>query len=812
MLVWQPWLRPALGAIKDNSVGLIDTSRNVITASIDVGQRPGGAVVSDGALWVTNTGSATVSQISPDGQNVMRIIDVGPNPVGIAATDGAVWVANSGQRSVSQISTATGRVVNEIPVGNGPIAVATGAGYVWVANSGDSTISRIEPSTASVNLRIPVAARPISIVAGDLGVWIASADGATVTHLDPQTGVTLAAPIPVGGLPVGLALGGGAVWVATTDGRISRINPAQNQIDAFVDTGGKLSAIVADDSAVWVADPDGSVLRLDAADLAAAPNRITTSSSPEALALGEGGVWVATRASASSHRGGKLQVVFSKPLELDPVGLPSNSAIYLEADGLVGYRHAGGIVGSSLLPDLATSLPQATNGGLTYTFQLRPDLIYSTGAPVQAADFRRAIERAFQVSPDPDFGARFQFLAIVGTQACQLDDGSTVESCDLSQGILTDEASRTVTFNLTEPDPDLLYKLSLPMAFPVPGDVPMNQVVKGAFPGTGPYAVTSATENEVRLARNPNFRVWDADVRPDGYPDEIQWSTGIAADEQVAMVERGDAELMPFRLDNRIGPEAFANVRGQYAAQLQFASASYTGAWMNSAVAPFDHLEVRQALNLAVDRARVADFYGGALAAEVTCQYLPPGWLGYQPYCPYTTHPDPGGRWQAPDLDRARDLVAASGTSGEHVVVGPVLARHAAFRDYIVSVLRELGYDAVADPRTDRDAVYDFGQGYQIGVFEFFSGTQAPSEFLIGNTCFGSDGLSNYCDQGYDDLYRKALNLQTTDMSAAAAAWAAVDREAVDKALYAPLVNEGSDFLSQRVGNYQFNPGSGRTS
>ena len=42
-----------------------------------------------------------------------------------------------------------------------------------------------------------------------------------------------------------------------------------------------------------------------------------------------------------------------------------------------------------------------------------------------------------------------------------------------------------------------------------------------AFPGTGPYTFTGRTENEVRLGRNPRFRVWDAAVRPDGFPDEI---------------------------------------------------------------------------------------------------------------------------------------------------------------------------------------------------------------------------------------------------------------------------------------------------
>ena len=36
--------------------------------------------------------------------------------------------------------------------------------------------------------------------------------------------------------------------------------------------------------------------------------------------------------------------------------------------------------------------------------------------------------------------------------------------------------------------------------------------------------------------------------------------------------------------------------------------------------------------------------------------------------------------------------------------------------------------------------------------------------------------------------------------------WAALDHRAVDLALLAPMVNSGADFVSERVGNYQFSP------
>ena len=59
---------------------------------------------------------------------------------------------------------------------------------------------------------------------------------------------------------------------------------------------------------------------------------------------------------------------------------------------------------------------------------------------------------------------------------------------------------------------------------------------------------------------------------------------------------------------------------------------------------PFDNVEVRRAINLALDRERVVQIFGGEGAALPTCQQLPPNFPGYEPYCPYTIEPRTGGR------------------------------------------------------------------------------------------------------------------------------------------------------------------------
>ena len=222
---------------------------------------------------------------------------------------------------------------------------------------------------------------------------------------------------------------------------------------------------------------------------------------------------------------------------------------------------------------------------------------------------------------------------------------------------------------------------------------------------------------------------------------------------------------------------------------------------MNAEVPPFDNVKVRQAVNFAIDRLRMADVYGGPPLIAITCQVLPPGFPGYRPYCPYTLDPDAGGHWRAPDLDQARRLVEESGTKGMHVVVGPNFHSYDEERDYLATVLRDLGYDVSVTDFEHFDGSKDVVAIFPVGWGPDYL---APSIFFGLFTCGPSD--LHFCDEAFDAAYRHALDLQATDPAAAWQAWADLDRQATDLALWAPLYNAGGDFVSARVGNYQFSP------
>ena len=85
---------------ESNTVSVIDTATNTVTATVPVGKCPMGVAVSpDGTkVYVANEGSNNVSVIDTATNTVTATVTVGKSPYGIAVTpDGTkVYVANSG--------------------------------------------------------------------------------------------------------------------------------------------------------------------------------------------------------------------------------------------------------------------------------------------------------------------------------------------------------------------------------------------------------------------------------------------------------------------------------------------------------------------------------------------------------------------------------------------------------------------------------------------------------------------------------------------------------------------------------------------
>jgi peptide/nickel transport system substrate-binding protein len=368
---------------------------------------------------------------------------------------------------------------------------------------------------------------------------------------------------------------------------------------------------------------------------------------------------------------------------------------------------------------------------------------------------------------------------VVGGEACV----SRPATCDLSEGIVTDPAANTVTFHLTRPDSEFLVKLAGATALVVPAETPATDVGTSPVPATGPYMIQSfVPKGTVVLVRNPHFREWSRAAQPDGYPDRIEW-TPSGQDSAVDAVLAGRADY--YGLWKRPGGDRGDQLTTRYASQARrYPFLGQFAMYLNTRVPPFDDPRVRRALSYAVDRNAVRELYPGP--AQVTCQYVPPNFPGYQPYCPYTLNPR-AGAWTAPDRAAASRLIKASGTRGMQVTVWSAEDFVDVSR-YFVKLLDSLGYHArlrITGPDFYR-FVADSRNKAQLAAY-FHQGSPSPSELTAPLRCRSfvpnsgdNQNTAQYCSRELEGKIERALRLQATDPAAAGPAWAAVDRHIVD--------------------------------
>jgi peptide/nickel transport system substrate-binding protein len=285
---------------------------------------------------------------------------------------------------------------------------------------------------------------------------------------------------------------------------------------------------------------------------------------------------------------------------------------------------------------------------------------------------------------------------------------------------------------------------------------------------------------ELLMVRNPRFREWPAAAQPASYPDRILIRLGLSGARAAAAVADGRSDFLPSIGQFPSGAAYFKNYRSQLRINPQLTTAFL---FLNVNVPPFTDLRVRQGVNLALDRGLVVAGWGGPLAARPACQTLPPGLAGYRGYCPWTRNPAADGRWRAPDLPRARRLVAASGTAGMKVTVWDVSpSPEGAIKEAVETVraLRQLGYRAslrllppstyfaVTSDSRNHAQVVDGGWSADYASADDFIGKLTCAYFAPGDSV-ATDDADGFCDPGLDRQIARAAAEQTSNPAAAAA-------------------------------------------
>jgi 40-residue YVTN family beta-propeller repeat len=251
----------------DNTVSVIDTATNKVTAMILVGDDPVGvAVTQDGKkAYVTNFFDHTISVIDATKNKVTATISVENAPRGVAVSpDGKrVYVphsevGNPSNNTILVIDTATNKVEATVLVGEVPfgVAVTQDGKKVYVTNLDDKTVSVIDTSTNTIIATIPVGDDPRGIAVSPDGKKVYVIDGSGISIIDTVTN-TVTATVDVESSFYGIVVNPAGTKVYVAGGNfVSVIDTATNKVTATIPVGNSPSgvAVTPDGSRVYVAN------------------------------------------------------------------------------------------------------------------------------------------------------------------------------------------------------------------------------------------------------------------------------------------------------------------------------------------------------------------------------------------------------------------------------------------------------------------------------------------------------------------------------------------------------------------------------
>jgi peptide/nickel transport system substrate-binding protein len=330
--------------------------------------------------------------------------------------------------------------------------------------------------------------------------------------------------------------------------------------------------------------------------------------------------------SSDQKKGGTLKVVSAEGWEhLDP------GQSYFQIDYLAVYATHRPLYSFTPdsprepVPDLAEGPPQISSDGKTVTVKIKPDVKYAPplSRAVTSDDVKYAFERDF--NPNVPNAYANSYYPIVGADKSKGGPISGIETPDKT----------TVVFHLTSGlGATFAQSLTLPGSAPVPREVAAKQDKSSpskydsdptgqAF--SGPYMIKSyKSGRSLLLVRNPN---WDpkTDVRP-AYPDQIDWKAGGDANVLARQTLSSTDLLMADTPPAPVLKTAFQTKKSQ----LSIATLGIYYAALNTAVPPFDNVNLRKAAVAAADREAYLLARGGKLVGQVATHFLGPEVNGFK--------------------------------------------------------------------------------------------------------------------------------------------------------------------------------------
>jgi peptide/nickel transport system substrate-binding protein len=496
--------------------------------------------------------------------------------------------------------------------------------------------------------------------------------------------------------------------------------------------------------------------------------------------------------SGSGKEGGTLEGAYTSfPDYLDPqlsYTAEGWTAMYNVYTPLLTYKHAAGEAGSEVIPGLAKALPKITNGGKTYTLELRKGLKYANGEPVKASDFTNAVERMFKL----DSGGSSFYTDIVGAEKFFETKKGGIP------GIETNDSTGKIVINLVKPRGTFNNELALMFVAPVPPDTPDKDQSATPPPGVGPYTISkSEPGNGWDYVRNPQWAKTDSKLMPEipsGHLAKINIQVIRNQSTQVNEVEQGKLNWIfdPPPADRY--QEVKEKYEGTQFKEEPTISTYYF--WMNTTQPPFNNLKVRQAINYAVDPAALERIYSGQLAG--TQQILPPGMPGYKKFELYPH-----------SMAKAEQLIKEANLSDKNVTVwtdseSPNNEAGAYYQD----LLNKLGFNAelkILNPDNYFTVIGNTSTpNLDTGWADWFEDYPHPNDFFA--LLFNGEAIQPTNNENFPQINDKPLNAKINTLGEKQlgpkqeAEYAELDKEYMEEAPWAPYGTRTlSNFVSSNI-------------
>jgi peptide/nickel transport system substrate-binding protein len=558
-----------------------------------------------------------------------------------------------------------------------------------------------------------------------------------------------------------------------------------------------------------------------------------------AAACGGGSSSAGGSSGPSGHKGGTLRVLGASDVaNVDPAGAyDTNSYSLLRLWSRQLYSNPSGnsvAARANVVPDLADGMPTVSADGKTYTVKIKQGVTWNAPSGPRQVTAQDAV-RGLKLTCNPviPFNGPYYQALIAGMGDFCSGFGSVsatdaaaekayVEGHDASGLKAVDDSTLQIT--LTQPAGDFLHMLTLPSSSPQPIEalsyIPDSPEYKQHTIADGPYQLTSYVPNKSYVFKHNPAWASSTDTLRKAYVDEVDVTLGLdeAGIQQQLQAGTGDMALG----DEQVPAASLATLERTNDPGLTFNPTGGQNPYLVFNLASggnkaLQNLQVRQALNYAVNKQAVAQALGGTKVAAPTGQIFNQSVVGdgFQKQDIYAT-PNSAG-----DAAKAKSILAAAGYPNGLALTlayrtddpGPAIAAT------LQQGLKAAGVNLTLKAVSNHDfynrflAKADIAKSGQWDMAEpgwspDWEGDSERSYFtvLLDGRIAGQPQSSDYGFYNNDAVNAAADKaLATTDQAAAAQQWNQIDGMIMKDAPWVPLIAQTqANYHNHRVKNFLY--------